>query len=62
MRKLQIVIYLFIILCAYCEQEQIPVSAYLWHSTANFWYGLAEFAGRRGIAAEANYHEEMSYG
>lgn len=62
MRKVQIAIYLIILLCAYCEQEQIPVNAYLWHSLSRFWYGLAEFAGRQGIRAESNYNEEMSYG
>lgn len=62
MRKLQIAVYLFILLCAYCEQEEIPVLAYLWHVMSKFWYGLAAFAGRQGLKAESIYFEEMSYG
>lgn len=59
MRKLQIAAYLLMLVVAYCEQEEIPLGAFLWYQMMRFWYGLAEFAGRQGIIAEKNYNQEV---
>lgn len=59
MRKLQIAIYILMLVVAYCEQEEIPLGVFIYHQSMRFWYGLAEFAGRQGIKAEKNYHQEV---
>lgn len=62
MKKAQIIVYLVIVMLAYCEQEQIPVGALIWHELSAFWYGLAEFAGRLGMSAEKKYYREVQHG
>lgn len=60
MRKVQIAIYLCVLVMAFCEEENIPIMPAFWHYWSRFWYSLAEFAGRTGIQAEHHYHESMS--
>lgn len=62
MSKIQIAIYVVVLVLAYCEQEQIPIGALVWNALAEFWYGLALFAGSMGIKAEGYYHREVSHG
>lgn len=59
MRKVQLALYVIVIILAFCEEEQIPVIPAFWYYWSKFWYGLAEFAGRTGINAEHNYNESM---
>jgi hypothetical protein len=62
MSRVQIAVYVAVLVLAYCEEEQIPVLALFWTTVTKFWYGLAEFAGTMGIKAESHYHREVSHG
>lgn len=55
MSKIQFAVYVVVLAMAYCEEEQIPILPLLVIGWCRFWYAVAEFAGRQGLAAENKY-------